>query len=403
MVKLTCTVCHGTVSGGATPRCPTCGGRLSVLREGPPGGSLEEAGGAGIFRFAPMLPPVSRAARISLAEGSTPLLEASRAGAHAGVNDLFVKDEARNPTGTFKDRCMALAATVAVADGAAGIVCASTGNAGASAAAYGARAGLPVVILVPVGTPPPKLAQAAVCGARVIAVDGTYSDAWAMAAAASASLGFLNATTTFTCPYVVEGTRTVAYEIHAAIGVPDWVVVPIGAGPLLVGVREGFEDLRALGLADRMPRLLAVQPSGCAPIVRAFDRRMPVEPWAAPVTIAGGLADPLAGYPEEGDVTVAAIVASDGGAVAVDDGATLDAIRTLACREGLFQEPASAIALAGIAAARSRGLIDPDARVVACLTGTGLKDPHAATGGHADPFPVASSPADLARALAADS
>ncbi len=150
---------------------------------------------------------------MSLAEGRTPLLDIPAAGASAGVPRLLAKDESRNPTGTFKDRAMALAASVARAEGAPGIVCASTGNAGASAAAYGARAGLPVVILVPVGTPPPKMAQAAVCGARVVAVQGTYSDAWALAAAACASLGWLNATTTFTCPYVVEATRTVAYEI----------------------------------------------------------------------------------------------------------------------------------------------------------------------------------------------
>jgi len=253
---------------------------------------------------------------------------------------------------------------------------------------------------VPVGTPPAKLAQAAICGARVVAVRGTYSDAWALAAALSAAAGWLNATTTFTCPYVVEGTRTVAYELWEAIGVPDWVAVPIGAGPLLAGVAAGFADLRALGLADRAPRLLALQPAGCAPIVRAFEEGRPTRPWEAPATVASGLADPLTGYPEEGDVTVAAIAASGGAAVAVEEAEILAAIRTLARREGLFQEPSGAIALAGVAEARRRGLIDADEVVVACLTGTGLKDPHAAAGGDQRPFPEVATTAELERVLA---
>ncbi len=355
----------------------------------------------GIFRYASMLPDVPIAARVSLAEGRTPLLDLPAAGESAGVPRLLAKDESRNPTGTFKDRVMALAASVARAEGAPGIVCASTGNAGASVAAYGARAGLPVVILVPVGTPPPKMAQAAVCGARVVAVRGTYSDAWAMAAAAGASLGWLNTTTTFTCPYVVESTRTVAYEIEEQLGVPDWVAVPIGAGPFLVGVHRGFADLVALGRIERAPRLLALQAAGCAPIVRAFDEGAPTRAWERPETIAGGIADPLTGYPEEGDVTVGAIVESGGAAVAVEDAAIVAAISTLAATEGLFQEPASAIALAGIAEARRRGIVGEDDQVVACLTGTGLKDPHAAAGGTARDFTAVASLRDLERFLAA--
>jgi len=398
-LRLRCAACGTGTTGGATPRCPVCGGRLEVLRD-PPAGYAPDDRARGIFRHAALLPATPPAARVTLDEGGTPLVAVPAVGAEAGVPRLLAKDESRNPTGTFKDRCMALAATVARAEGAPGIVCASTGNAGASAAAYGARAGLGVVILVPVGTPPAKLAQAAICGARVVAVRGTYSDAWALAAALSAAAGWLNATTTFTCPYVVEGTRTVAYELWEAIGVPDWVAVPIGAGPLLAGVAAGFADLRALGLADRAPRLLALQPAGCAPIVRAFEEGRPTRPWEAPATVASGLADPLTGYPEEGDVTVAAIAASGGAAVAVEEAEILAAIRTLARREGLFQEPSGAIALAGVAEARRRGLIDADEVVVACLTGTGLKDPHAAAGGDQRPFPEVATTAELERVLA---
>jgi threonine synthase len=399
-ISLRCTVCGHVAEGGATPRCPTCGGRLEVERGALPPGYAPDDTGRGIFRHAALLPPTPPDARITLDEGATPLVPVPAAGAEAGVPGLLAKDESRNPTGTFKDRAMALAASVARAEDAPGIVCASTGNAGASAAAYGARAGLEVVILVPVGTPPAKLAQAAICGARVVAVRGTYSDAWALAAAVSASAGWLNATTTFTCPYVVEGTRTVAYELHDDVGVPDWIAVPIGAGPLLAGIAAGFADLRALRACERAPRLLALQPAGCAPIVRAFEEGRPTRPWEAPATVASGLADPLAGYPDEGDVTVAAVVASNGAAIAVPEDEILAAVRTLARREGLFQEPSGAIALAGVAAARSRGLIGANDTVVACLTGTGLKDPHAASGGAAAPFPEVTSLAELERELA---
>jgi threonine synthase len=346
----------------------------------------------GIFEFADRLPEVAPAARVTLGEGGTPLVPLPAAGAAISVPRLSGKDEARNPTGTFKDRCMALSTSVAVAEGARGLICASTGNAGASAAAYAARAGLPAVILVPVGTPPAKMAQAAVCGATVVAVEGSYSEAWRLAAEVAGPAGWLNVTTTFVCPYVVEATRTVAYELDAARPAPDWVVVPIGAGPLLVGIHRGFADLQ------RTPRLLAVQPAGCAPIVRAFEQGTAVEPWPQPATVASGLADPLAGYPEEGEITLQAVRASDGAAVAVDDAATIAAVRRLAECEGLFQEPSGAIALAGAAEARRRGIIGSDDDVVLCLTGTGLKDPRAALQADAD-YPVVASAGDLERLL----
>ena len=235
-----------------------------------------------------------------------------------------------------------------------------------------------MLILVPAGTPPAKLAQAAVCGGRVVAVEGTYSDAHALARALAQESGWLNATTTFVCPHVVTGAQTVAFELAEELERPDWVVVPIGAGPLLVGIHEGYAELVRRGVVTHAPRLLAVQPSGCAPIVRAFVEHAPVRAWDVPTTIASGLADPLAGYEEEGEITLRAIRASGGAAVAVDDERTLAALRLLAAGEGLFQEPSGAIALAGIEAARRAGTIGGGETVVAVLTGTGLKVPQAA-------------------------
>ena len=364
--------------------------------------SRADAATPGIFRYASLLPRRSgRRAHLAWPRAHTPLLDIPAAGAAAGVPRLLAKDESRNPTGTFKDRAMALAASASRGPRAPpGIVCASTGNAGASAAAYGARAGLPVVILVPVGTPPAKMAQAAVCGARVVAVRGTYSDAWAMAAAVSASLGWLNATTTFTCPYVVEGRAPWPTSSRSSSACPTGWRCRSAPARCWSGCTAASTTSGALGRIERASR-------GCSRCSRRAARRSSARSRSArrpvrgsrPETIASGLADPLAGYPKEGDVTVAAIVASGGAAVAVDDAATLDAISLLAGREGLFQEPASAIAIAGVAEARRRGLIGADDAVVACLTGTGLKDPHAAAGGAPQEFSVVTSLGDLERDL----
>jgi threonine synthase len=295
------------------------------------------------------------------------------------MSALLLKDESRNPSGSFKDRGLALAASLAVDYGLVGLICASTGNAAVSTATYAARAGLPCVVLVPAAAALAKIAHARACGATVIPIRGTYSDAHALAITAADELGWLNTTSTFVCPYTVEGARTVAFETWLACGVPDWVVVPIGAGPLLVALARGYEELQELGLADRVPRMLAVQPAGCAPIVRALQEGAShVTAWDAPHTVADGLADPLTGYTEQGDITMEAVRKSHGAGVAIDDADTLAAVLEIAHTEGLFQEPSSAIAIAGLRAAIHLGLVVDGDRVVACLTGLGLKEPEAA-------------------------
>jgi threonine synthase len=399
--RLRCRRCHTPATGPRQNSCPACGGRIVVFRDAhPPAGRLpEQAGAAGIWRYAPLLMPVRDSSRVSLGEGGTPLLAAARLGARLGLPRLRLKDESQNPSGSFKDRGLAVGASIAVDHGLAGLMAASTGNAAASTAAYAARAGKPSVVLVPEGTPAAKMAHARACGARVIAVRGTYSDAHALAGSAADQLGWLNTTSTFVCPFTVEGARTVAFELGPEV-TPDWIAVPIGAGPLLVAIAEGYAELRQLGLATRTPRLLAVQAAGCAPIVRAL--RHPgarVQPWDSPRSVASGLADPLVGYPEQGDETVAAVRGSGGAGVAVEDADILAAVRMLAADEGLFQEPAGAVAVAGVQRARQEGIIGPGDHVVACLTGTGLKDPLAAM--EQEAFPVIPADAEaLAAALA---
>ncbi len=338
------------------------------------------SGGEGIWAHAEALPPVPPEARVSIGEGQTPMLM-SRLAERLGLSALGLKNDAACPTGSFKDRPLAIAASIGRAIDAAGLLCASTGNAAASTAAYAARAGLPSVAIVPRDTPRGKLAAPIACGTQVIEVDGNYSDALAASGLAAQQLGWLNTTTTYVCPYTVEGLRSVAYELCEQMDgqVPDWISIPVGSGPLLTGVLEGYEDLRQWGRVARLPRMLCVQPAGCAPIVRALaEGGAEVVAWKDPSTVASGLADPLDGYPDEGDITVASTLRSGGAGVAIADEDILRWVRELAAVDGLFGEPSSAIAVAGIAAARENGTIAAGESAVACLTGFGLKDPYAA-------------------------
>ncbi|MEV7965377.1 threonine synthase [Sphaerisporangium sp. NPDC088356] len=375
---LACLNCQAAEPVVTRTRCQRCDGYLRAV--GHATSPVVDTEGRGVWRYASALADVSAPNRVSLHEGQTPLLEAGRLGAELGV-DLWIKDETRNPTGSFKDRILAVATGAAVDYGAAGLVCASTGNAGASAAAYAARAGIAGVILAPAKAALNKVMAAQVFGATWISVDGDYSDAYSLALAAAAELGFMNVTTTFVSPFSVEGSKTVAYELweEFADRTPDWIVVPIGAGPLLVGIEAGYRQLAQLGIDVRPPRLLAVQPSGCAPIVRAIRTGAEhVSAWGTPETIVGGLADPLNGYEAEGDITMAAVRRSGGSGVAIDDAMTIEYLRRLAREVGVFGEPSGAIAVAGVAQARSEGIIAAGESVVCCVTGSGLKDIEAA-------------------------
>ncbi|TFV81171.1 threonine synthase [Blastococcus sp. CT_GayMR20] len=384
-----------------TTRCTSCGGTLAAAVE--PRLPLVTPGGEGVWRYASQLPAVGEGSRVSIGEGGTPLLRAPRLSAELGV-DVRIKDETRNPTGSFKDRIIAVAAGVAVEAQAAGLVCASTGNAGASTAAYAARSGLPGLVIAPVGAPFAKVTIAQVYGARWISVEGDYSDAYSLAVAAAADLGFMNVTTTFVCPYSVAGSTTVGFELFEDLDgqVPDWIVVPIGAGPLLVGLEAAYAALRRLGLVDRVPRLLAVQPTGCAPIVRAYrDGDANVRGWGRPDTLVSGLADPLNGYEEEGDITLAAIRRSGGAGVVVDDDSTLAWVHRLASRAGVFAEPSGAIAVAAVEQARRDGVVSQGETVVCCVTGSGLKDLKSA-GTPTSPPVIRSSVEELSELLARD-
>jgi threonine synthase len=320
-----------------------------------------------IERFRDRLPVSAATPIVSLGEGSTPLLHAPRLGAAIGV-DLYLKLEGQNPTGSFKDRGMTLALSKALEDGALAVVCASTGNTSASAAAYAARAGLRCSVVVPAGAVAlGKLAQAQACGARVVAIDGTFDDALS----AVRELADRHPVTLVNNlnPYRLEGQKTAAYEIVDELGdAPDWLCIPVGNGGNITAYWRGFRDSLARGDARRPPRLLGCQAAGASPLVTGtFVER--------PDTIATAI---RIGKPVRYDEAKAAITESEGGAVAITDEQILAAFRRLPEREGVFCEPASAASLAGLAAARAQGLVEDGARVVCVLTGHGLKDPDTA-------------------------
>ncbi|HEX7127388.1 MAG TPA: threonine synthase [Thermodesulfobacteriota bacterium] len=380
---LACVRCGRTHSLGERYRCPACGGILDVrydMEAARRAGAAREvtAEAAGMWGVRTLLPVAANVAPVSLGEGATPLVRAPRLAARLGVGELLLKLESANPTGSFKDRPVSVALTKARELGVGGVVTASSGNAGAAVSAYAARAGLPAVVLVPEGLVKAKLAQIAMYGATLVAVRGHFSAAYALAAELARHTGWYNVTTTCLSAFPTEGNKTVAYELLRQCGgtVPDWVMVPVGSGPLLVGTLKGFEELRALGLADRVPRMVAVQAEGCAPVARAFAAGADeVEAWGTPDTVASGIRDPLQGYADDGTLTLAAARRSGGAAVAVSDARILEATRDLARDEGVLAEPTGAAGVAGIAELRRRGAIGEGARVVALVTGHGLKDP----------------------------
>ena len=375
--SLRCVACGEQPARSIEYRCPACGDVLEVDFE-PTCGQWDALGpDDSLWRYGRRL-GMGEAEPVTLGEGMTPLLEASPALAGERFQGtLLLKDETRNPTGSFKDRLISVAATRAIEEGYRAIVCASTGNAGASAAAYAARAGIDCVICVPQSTTRAKLAQIDAYGPTLLAVKGTYSASWAVADALTRSGSFANVTTTYQNPHGVAALRTVAYELLDAMSgqVPDAVFVPTGSGPLVRGVQWGYAQALALGLIESVPAVVAVQAAGCAPIVRAYDAQDEVvRPWEECETAAAGIADPLVGYAQDGTHTLASVRASGGWAVAVSDDEIRSAAVDLGTGVGVLAEMAGAAGLAGLRASMRQGRLSPDATAVVLVTGSGLKD-----------------------------
>jgi threonine synthase len=332
--------------------------------------------GSGIWRYASHLPIRGEEAWLGVSEGRSAAVRADALADRFGVEEVWLVLDFLGPTGSFKDRAAAVAVAHAIEHEAAGVVCASSGNASAAAAAYAARAGLPAVIVVPATTPPVKVGMAAAHGAVVLRTEGDYSNSFALARELCARLDFANLATTYVNPTAVAALRTVAFDLATQLGVHGLsrVVVPTGAGPLVHGVAAGYRYLRAFDPATSLPRVDAVQPAGCAPVVRAFDRGADdVEPWGEVTTDISGLGDALRGYAADGTLTLSEVRRSGGVAVAADDAAALAAVRELATRHGILVEPAAGITVAALAVMADHGYLSREERIACLLTGHGLK------------------------------
>jgi threonine synthase len=349
------------------PHCRECGGslRAEVTADGAPDDNART-----LWDFAALLPAGEK--QISLGEGGTPLLKLERLFPR---DNVYVKAEWTNPTGSFKDRGSAVAMSAALALGAEGVVCASTGNNAASVSAYAARAGLPCVVTLPRATPANKVVQAKAHGALVLEVEGNFSDAYREAERIqAASPRWANLTSTYLNPYMTAAHATILYESSAVLGTIGSVILPIGAGPMLDGIMQGARRLHAGNRIAALPVPVGVQGAGCAPIAEAFAKgRDQVDAWTQPVTgIPGSINDPLRGYPEDGTRTLRVIREADGAAVAVTDDEIRRAMTDLGRFEGIAAEPASATPLAAL-----RRLPDLPRPVVLVISGHALKDPAA--------------------------
>ena len=381
--KLRCVNCGNTCDLDLIYSCPDCGDILDVVYEYERLAGSDVGGSPfpGMWRYFDLLPLADPSNIVSLGEGGTALLRCRRLGAEIGLNNLYIKNETTNPTGSFKDRPACLGVSLAKEAGAGTVVVASSGNGAVAVSAYAARAGMKAIVFVPETAPNGKLTQSAVFGAQLIRVRGAYSESYRAAISVAGKYGLPNLTSTFLNPYLVEADKTVAYEISESLGgiAPDYVVVPIGAGPLLVGCDKGFRELEVLGRGKGRPGMIGVQAAGCAPTVAAYQQGLDqVAEWdQTPQTICGGIADPLRGYSRDGTLTLKIIRETGGVAEAVSDEESIESIKVLARTEGIFAEPSGAVGIGALKQLVAAGEIDPDAVVVCLVTGHGLKDPGA--------------------------
>ncbi len=343
----------------------------------------------GILReYADWMPFGADAPIVSLGEGGTPLVAAEAISRRVGA-DVYLKVEGQNPTGSFKDRGMTAAITRVIEEGSTTVVCASTGNTSASAAAYAAKAGLTCVVMIPQGKiAAGKMAQAIMHGARLVQVDGNFDDCLTLVRTLSDDypVALVNSVN----PYRLQGQKSAAFEIVDALGdAPDIHVLPVGNAGNISAYWMGYQEYAAKGPATRTPKMWGVQAEGAAPFVEG-------EPVKEPETIATAI---RIGNPASWDLAVAARDESGGWIRAVSDRQILDAQALIAAEVGVFVEPASAASVAGLLAAGAAGEVPKGATITCTVTGNGLKDTATALDGRElEPIVI---PVDLAAAVEA--
>ncbi len=385
VVGLRCRECGHIYPAEALHVCEYCFGPLEVAYDLDAIGATVThetiaRGPASMWRYADLL-PVSARSPVNLGTGMTPLILADRLAAELGLGELWVKDDTRNPTGSFKDRVVGVALTKARELGFKTAACASTGNLANSVAAHAARAGMESFVFVPHDLEAVKIITTAVFGGHLIAVDGSYDDVNRLCAEMASefpSWAFVNVNVR---PYYAEGSKTLAFEVAEQLGwqLPDHVVVPIASGCQLTKIDKGFRELAQLGLVEAGDgvRISGAQAQGCSPVATAFtegaDFVKPVKP--------SGIAKSLAiGNPADGWYALEVVRRSGGAIAAVTDDEIIEGIRLLARTEGIFAETAGGVTIATLAKLAGSGVIKPDERVVVYVTGNGLKTVEALAG-----------------------
>jgi threonine synthase len=403
VLGLRCRACGTPAELGPNYVCAACFGPLEVVYDPTVARrtltrETIAARAPGIWRYLELLPVAAAPAR-GLAVGSTALVPAERLGRELGLERLWLKDDTRNPTLSFKDRVVAVAAARAVEFGFDTLACASTGNLAGATAAAAAALGLRAFVFVPADLEPAKVEHALGYGATVVRVDGTYDEInrLSLEIADEEGWAFVNVNLR---PFYSEGSKTLAFEVAEQLGwrLPDVLVAPIASGSLFTKVAKGFDELVEAGLVEPKPvRFVGGQPEGCSPVAAAFAAGGDtIEPVRRPETIVRSLA---IGSPADGSYAVALARRTEGSIEAIPDEATSAAIRRTAATEGIFVETAGGVTVAAVEAARRRGVIRDGDEVVALLTGNGVKTPDARTfglGGARPAEPIAASYAAFA-------
>ncbi|MGZ4110372.1 MAG: threonine synthase [Actinomycetota bacterium] len=330
------------------------------------------AGPPSIWRYQDLL-PVERAAAVDLGAGFSPLVRADRLASELGLGEVWVKNDTVNPTNSFKDRVAEVALSKALEFGFKTVACASTGNLANSVAAHAARAGLRSFVFIPANLEAAKIVTTGVYGGNLVAIDGNYDDVNRLCAeiAGTYHWAFVNVNMR---PFYAEGSKTLAFETAEQLGweTPDHVVVPVASGSLLTKIHKGFHELHKVGLLDREPnvRVSGAQARGCSPVATAWqDESDTIRP-VKPSTIAKSLA---IGNPADGYFALDAVRSTGGGFGSVTDDEVVEGIRLLARTEGIFAETAGGVTVATLRRLAEEGVIRADERVVAYITGIGLK------------------------------
>lgn len=345
--------------------CEKCGGILEYRTSLPEKNGVKFSGALGFWRYKQLLPPVRHI--VSLGEGGTPLHKADRLAKTMGLTSLYLKDETRNPTNSYRDRAAALLTSNAIDLHSDTLVCATNGNMGASLAAYTAKAGLICHVIVPKVVDVGKLAQMIAYDAVIEETGEFVDDSIKKAANLARETGWYQATAELN-PLSVEAQKTISYEIFEQFMVPDWVIVSMGSGGSIYSLWKGFKELKQLGLTNSVPRMVGVQTEGCAPIVGKLTEQLSSKS-CTPATRALAI---LVGEPLQSKVAVKTIRESNGLALTVSDSDILSAELQIAKLEGVFAEPASSAAVAALQKLKAEQ-ISKDSSVVCLITGSGLK------------------------------